>query len=267
MRGGREWRGDCPLCAYKASLVLRQKEGRALLWCASCRNNEALGGLLRGNDVPMRSSRLHASQHDKAGVQARALALWDEAIPCTGTPAARYLATRNLPGFAGSTELRFHPAAGHPNDRRRFPSLLGLVRDMAGNAIAVHRTYLRPDGRGKADVEPTKASLGPVWRGAIRLDPVAPEIVVGEGIESAAAAGLLLGLPAWAAIAAGNLGGALALPLEVRAVVIAADNDIAGRNAAREASARWRAEGRAVRIALPNSADADFNDVLRGDPQ
>ena len=141
--------------------------------------------------------------------------------------------------------------------------MLGLVQDVAGNPVAVHRTYLRPDGSGKAEVEPNKANLGPVWSGAIRLCSAAPEIVIGEGIESAGAAGLLLGLPDWAAVAAGNLGKALALPPEVRAAVIAADHDEPGRNAAGEAAARWKAEGRAVRIALPDRAGEDFNDVLR----
>jgi putative DNA primase/helicase len=55
----------------------------------------------------------------------------------------------------------------------------------------------------------------------------------------------------------------MALPPEVRTVTIAADNDPSGRRAAREAAARWRAEGRTVRVAMPDKPGADFNDVLR----
>ena len=134
-------------------------------------------------------------------------------------------------------------------------------RTPPGLPIACHRTYLTREGR-KASVEPPKASLGPVWAGAIRLDPAAPEIVVGEGIESSASAGLLLGLPAWAALSAGNLARALILPPEVRGVVIAADRDPVGMQAAQAAATRWRAEGRRVRIARPDNAGQDFNDVL-----
>ena len=76
--------------------------------------------------------------------------------------------------------------------------------DAAGSPVALHRTYLARDGRGKADADPVRASLGPVWGGAVRLDPVAPELVVGEGIETSASAGRLLGLPAWAATSAGK---------------------------------------------------------------
>ena len=141
--------------------------------------------------------------------------------------------------------------------------MLVLVRDAAGEPLAIHRTYLRRDGTGKADVEPTKASLGPVWGGAVRLAPLAPELVIGEGIETAAAAGLLTDLPAWAAISAGNLANGLVLPVGVRTVVIAVDRDPAGERAAAAAAARWRAEGRHVLLLIPDRPGEDAADVLR----
>ncbi len=138
--------------------------------------------------------------------------------------------------------------------------MIALITDWNGAPVAVHRTYLRRDGTGKADVTPAKASLGPIWGGAIRLNPTAPELVIGEGIESSASAGGMLGLPAWAAISCGNLGRGLVLPDRVRSVVIAADADEPGRNAAREAWHRWHAEGRRVRIMVPTGV-GDFNDL------
>jgi putative DNA primase/helicase len=143
--------------------------------------------------------------------------------------------------------------------------LIALVSAPDGTPLAVHRTFITRDGR-KATVEPVKASLGPVWGGAIRLndhDPRQP-LAIGEGIESAGAAGVLLGLPAWAALSAGNMAKGLVLPQEARRVVIAADPDEAGRQAARDAWTRWTAEGREVRVAVPNGA-GDFNDLLRGE--
>jgi hypothetical protein len=83
--------------------------------------------------------------------------------------------------------------------------------------------------------------------------------VIAEGIESSASAGQMLGLPAWAAISAGNLGYALALPLGVRRITIAVDADDVGRNAAQAAACRWRAERRIVRFVTPDVGD--FNDV------
>jgi phage/plasmid primase-like uncharacterized protein len=141
--------------------------------------------------------------------------------------------------------------------------MVAQVQDVRGEFVAVHRTYLRADGSGKANLEPAKASLGPIWGGAIRIDPVSEELLIGEGIESSASAGLLLNLPAWAAVSAGNLRKGLILPSEVRAVVIAADADPPGESAAAEAAARWQAEGRRVRIATPNQQGQDFNDLLR----
>ena len=81
-------------------------------------------------------------------------------------------------------------------------------------------------------------------------------------MESSASAGLIFGLPAWAALSAGNLE-ALVLPLEVRRVVIAVDHDRPGRDAAAVAQQRWLAEGRTVRLAMPDAPGADFNDVVQ----
>jgi putative DNA primase/helicase len=52
----------------------------------------------------------------------------------------------------------------------------------------------------------------------------------------------------------------------VRHVIILADNDPngAGERAARKAAARWLAEGRRVRIAMPPEPGSDMADVLAG---
>ena len=136
-----------------------------------------------------------------------------------------------------------------------------LVHDGDGAICACHRTYLDPSG-AKAAVDPVKASYGPIAGGAIRLHPPAPELLVAEGLETAASAGLLLGLPAWSAIAAGNLAKSLVLPPGVRHVTIAADADPPGQRAAAAAARRWIGEGRSVRIATPDTPGTDFADVL-----
>lgn len=72
-----------------------------------------------------------------------------------------------------------------------------------------------------------------------------------------------MGFPAWAAISAGNLAKGLALPPEAWHVLIAADADIAGEQAAQAAALRWSAEGRRVEIARPRRGRGDFNDMIR----
>jgi putative DNA primase/helicase len=87
-------------------------------------------------------------------------------------------------------------------------------------------------------------------------------LVAAEGIESALSAALPCDLPAWAALSASGIE-KLRLPSNATQMVIAADNDMSGRGqrAAQFAAARWLAEGRRVRIALPPPG-SDFNDVL-----
>jgi phage/plasmid primase-like uncharacterized protein len=195
--------------------------------------------------------------------QEAAARLWRGSAPAAGTIADTYLTGRALPGLAASTALRFRGDCHHP-EGGRLPALVALVQDVTGAPIAAHRTYLRRDGTGKASVEPAKATLGPVWGGAIRLDAIAEELVLAEGIETSASAGRLLNLPAWSAVSAGNLAQGLVLPAGVRRVTIAADHDGPGERAAQRAALRWQREGRTVRIARPDKPGADFNDLLRG---
>jgi putative DNA primase/helicase len=262
----RSWRGRCPACSYSATFSVRAgRDGRALLYCANCQDRDALADAAARATGQERQQEPCDDRNEKAVRQRKqdaALRLWRGSESATGTPADAYLTRRGLPGLAASPALRFRGDTPHP-EGGRLPAMIALVSDPSGNPVAVHRTFLTRDGR-RATVEPVKASLGPIWGGAIRLQPIEPDkpVVVAEGIETAASGGLLMGLPAWAGINAGNVAKALVLPPEARRVVIAADPDDAGRKAARDAWIRWRAEGREVRVAVPDGA-GDFNDLLR----
>lgn len=270
-RLAHSWRGRCPSCEYPGTFSVREgRTGRALLFCASCHGREAL--LLA---VAHACGEAHRpEQRNEAGEAAArqrksdfALSLWRGSAVAAGTIVEGYLRSRGLAGLEHSLVLRFRPDAPHPEGKgagSRYPTMIALVTAANGEPMGIHRTFLRPDGTGKATVEPAKASLGPIWGGAIRLERhnTMQALVIGEGIETAASAGRLMGLPAWAAVAAGNLGTGLILPPDVRHVVIAADPDDPGRQAARDAWSRWRAEGRTVEIAMPDGP-GDFNDLLR----
>jgi putative DNA primase/helicase len=261
----RSWRGRCPACDYATTFSVRAgRDGRALLFCASCQDRDALVEAVARSTGQERQAAESQNQDEAAKRQRRqdgALRLWRGSEPAPGTPADRYLTLRGLPGLAVSSSLRFRPDCPHP-EGGQYPALIGLVSAVNGAPLAVHRTFLAWDGR-KASVEPAKASLGPVWGGAIRLQMIEPDkpLVIGEGIETAASAAWLLDLPAWAALSAGNMAKGLVLPPQARRVVIAADPDDVGRKAARDAWIRWMAEGREVRIAVPD-AGGDFNDLL-----
>lgn len=262
----RSWRGRCPCCDYGGNTfsVRAGRNGEALVYCANgCDRENLIEAVARATGQLRPEPKVEAddaaARHRK---QERALRLWRNSDAVTGTLADRYLTARGLAHLTASPALRFRGDCPHP-ERGRLPALVALVTNAADQPVAVHRTFLGSDGR-KARVEPAKASLGPVWGGAIRLDLFTAEmpLVIGEGIESSASAGRLMGLPAWAALSAGNLAKGLVLPPSSRRVVIAADPDKAGEDAARTAALRWSAEGRNVEIARPNGV-GDFNDTLR----
>lgn len=133
--------------------------------------------------------------------------------------------------------------------------------DVEGRVFAIHRTYIAHDGRGKAQVDPQRMDLGR-WSGsAIRLSPIADELMIGEGIETTLSAMQMYGLPGWAAGSAGAIR-QLQLPAAVQSVIILVDNDRAGENASSDAAQRWLREGRRVRIARSKIGN-DFNDWLK----
>ncbi len=191
----------------------------------------------------------------------RVRGFWHHCEYARGTPVARYLAKRGLPWLANHHLIRFRAETPHPSGAR-LPAMIVLIHDGQGDIAAVHRTYLNLDGT-KAAVDPVKATMGSFSGGAIRLDPLATDMIIAEGIETAAAAGFILGRPAWAAVACGNLRRSLVLPSAVTTITIAADHDGPGRRAAAGAARRWRAEGRTVSIVQPDKPGGDFNDLHR----
>lgn len=266
-RAGRDWRGDCPACGYAGAFVVTQGKARPVWRCASCQDQIATGAAVRAamgaewTPPPLAKPK---SPEDAGSRSVRALAMWDSAVAIGGTPACAYLSSRGLPGTE-SCALRFAPAVRHPNASGTFPAMLGLVVSTAtGEPIALHRTYIRSDGSGKADLDPAKASKGPIRGGAIMLQAPRPgrPLVIGEGIETSIAAGLLLGVPAWAAIAAGNLS-CITPPSGPSEIIIAADNDLPGLRKAWAAARCWRAAGHRVRVAKPDAIGTDFNDLWR----
>jgi putative DNA primase/helicase len=276
---GGVWRGACPACGYPTTFTVRERDGRVLWWCASCQDKSGLAAAVRAamgeewTPPPPAERRSPDRGTSPARRSAFARKLWLETVPIGGTLAERYLTARSVlaawqarPMPEHGEQLRFHPAAPHPAAEGRFPSLVALVRRAEdGEPVAVHRTYLAPDGSGKAAVEPQKATLGPVAGGVVMLHGPATDapLVLAEGIETALAASALMNAPAWAAVAAGNLANLTLSALPAAAdVLIAADADAPGQEAAWAASRRWRAEGRRVRVATPDQAGRDFADIL-----
>jgi hypothetical protein len=185
--------------------------------------------------------------------------------PLAGTHAADYLAARGFECPA-SPDLLFHDDLAHWQAKRGFPGMIAIVRDAAGEMVAIHRTYLDPAKPAKADVSPARKTLGAVGGGAVRL--AAPRdglIGLAEGIETALAVTTACPhLPVWATLSTTGMEG-IVLPPDIMRVVLLADHDDAGRRAAEAVAAKLAMEGRRVFIALPPRAGDDFNDMLLRD--
>lgn len=190
---------------------------------------------------------------------AMALKVWNETASARDTLVQVYLRSRAIV-LPPPEDLRYHHALKHRPSGFHWPAIVSARRNSSGAVVAVHRTYLADDGKRKAPVDPAKMDLGPPAGTAIRLAPVAAEIAVAEGIETALSVMQDSGLPTWAAGSAVALR-LLDLPPEVCSVIICADGDESGRTAAQAAATRWRREDRRVRIAQAPEGK-DFNDLL-----
>lgn len=186
------------------------------------------------------------------------------AVPAEGTLVDTYLAARGLISSA-CADLLFHPDLTHWDTKSGWPAMVAIIRDGAGAPLGLHRTWLAADGSAKAPFAKNRKMLGKVAGGAVRLSEPADGLLgLAEGIETTLAVMRACpALPAWATLSAGNLE-VVALPPEVKRVVILADHDASGTGlrAAETAAVRLYREGRKVWIAMPPTEGDDFNDLL-----
>ena len=209
-----------------------------------------------------RARRVAAPPNDDQQVRKdAALRLWRAAKPALGSLVETYLVNRGIT-INPPASLRFHPGLRHAPTSLIFPTMVAGVQAPTGEVAGVHRTFLGADGRSKAQVTNPRMSLGRLAGGAVRLGPVGEHVAIAEGIENALSAMQAMpGLVAWAALSTTGMK-AVVLPPQVRKVLILADADPPGEEAAQTLADRLVREGRVVSIAHPANG-ADFNDVLR----
>lgn len=206
------------------------------------------------------------------------------------TPVRTYLEqARGLPLdrlTAPPGAIRYHPALDHydrdTGEVTTWPAMVTAMSGPDGDVRAIHRTWLRPDGSGKADVGKAK-KMGGVARGcAMRLSKgtskLSPEeaarrgltgpLIITEGIEDALTAAIAA--PQARVWAAGSLSllGLLQWPVCASAVVLVADNDWNTPEAVaafERVEEQWRAmaEGRPLKV-VRAEVGKDLNDWARG---
>jgi phage/plasmid primase-like uncharacterized protein len=276
-RDGRDWRCQCPVHRGD-SLTLRDGSDTLLVKCwGGCTAHEIIDalrsrGLIEGVPDPeqqevRRKPAAVAAKTEAERIKrkiARARSLYQRGEPATETPVEVYLHSRGIT-IPIPPALRYLRRCPHRNGRY-FPAMIAPIVNIAGEQTAIHKTFLKPDGSGKADLpkKEQRETCGIMKSAAVRLAPPRDsEILIGEGLESTLSCMQMFGMPGWAAICAPGVE-ALALPGEALKIIIAADNDESGtgQRATLRATERWVAEGHSVRILLPPNSGEDFNDVL-----
>jgi len=200
----------------------------------------------------------------------RAQALWNEAADPRGTMAVQYLMARalDLPDNLAGAMLRFHPRCPWRNEdtekTERIPALLAAFRPIdSDDIVAVHRIRLdQPQRWPKAD----RRMLGVVHRAAVKLDPLATTLIIGEGVETCMAArqcmatGDIERAPVWAL---GSVGGISFFPIldGVKRLTILGESGEASAQAVRLCGHRWQYAGRRVQV-LYSEIGSDVNDAL-----
>lgn len=172
----------------------------------------------------------------------RAMNLWLSGKPLGGTLGEDYLASRGIfpreiPNL--SNTFRFLPALDYwrGDVKWRGPAIVGRYRAATGAGVAIHGTWLREDGRGKAPLSPPKLSFAPykgaflpVTRGASGKEiwdedcPAGP-VVICEGPEDAwSMAQANPELRVWAAGSLSNFGN-LPMHPKISAFLVVRQND------------------------------------------
>ena len=188
--------------------------------------------------------------------------LFEQATTAEGTPAETYLRSRGITIPIPSC-IRF--ATLHCKDLGKTPCLVAALRDKSGELTGVQRTFLLPDGTGKAKVAKSKLSLGKVSGSAIQLEPnfASGEAVVCEGLEDGLSLAQIAAASVWVAAGASMMPN-MEFPISVTSIIIASDNDYAGMVAAKKAAEAFFGRGLPVRLFRPLEGFKDFNDELRG---
>ena len=253
--------------------LLATDDGRIVIYCFSPRDDWravkaalAARGLLgeaamSPDDGRQKPTRIVVQPGAEERI-ARAQRIWSEGRTVLGTPGERYLARRAVAkADAGSQALRFHPHMTSIDDRRRRPALLAAIHSRDSEVQGVQVTLLTPFSGEKACVATPRRVIGKLMGGVVRLHEAGSSLAVGEGVETMLSASAALQLPAWAALTADNLA-TFEPPSSISRLVIARDNDLAGRNAA-DVLAERAIQLMEVDIVGPPQGFNDWNDWAR----
>ena len=191
--------------------------------------------------------------------------LWAIAKPIAGTLAEAYLRNRGITDLTRCEALRFHPRCWYRPDEHAptetWPAMIAAVTDLSGAITGAHRTWIAPNGLGKAPIDTPRRAMGLLLGNAVRFGAPGDVLAAGEGIETMLSLRCALpAMPMVAALSANHLA-ALQFPPALRRLYIARDADAAGDTAVAALTERSEAAGIEALVLAPRLGD--LNEDLR----
>lgn len=287
----RDRHGPCPVCGGSDRFRFDNRHGRGDYFCNQCRAGDGFK-LLMGflgqsfadvRKLVLRLAGIEESDTPRPAPRPAPIAPDEPARP-TGRvvrllrescmvedcePARLYLASRALWPLPQGHGLRAHPSVTYWQKNGEtvqeiglFPALIVPLRNVNGELVTMHVTYLTRDGSKISTHDPRKIlSKTQGHEGcAARLMPHGETLGIAEGIETALSASVLHSVPVWAALNA-TLLQKFQPPADVRKLVIFADRDVAGLDAALKLAQRLQGQ---VQFEIKTPHEEDWNETLCG---
>lgn len=269
---GGKWQGDYAMCRCPAhadgdpSLSVRVGRKAVLFHCfAGCTSDAIVDALRTGHFVPVRDhdpGRRH--EGGKADFNKLALSTWRFADPFIGSLGERYIRGRAIvpTGITARFDARCQFGGG---EAKAFaPALIVPVEEDAG-VVAIHRTFLRQDGKGKAAITKPKRLLGNPGGGAVRWGGIPADGILrlAEGVEDAASVMNMLEPDTfvWPVLGIERYQ-AITIPESIHKVIIYSQHGGEAERAIERAKSHLTDKGRQLDVKLPPHS-GDWNDLLR----
>ena len=271
--------GPCPICAGKDRFRFDDKDGRGTFICNQCGAGDGMDLAIKftgrgfaevaaeidafvGNLEPEapKPKMTHESQRELLHKT------FKKTQPINQNDLAhRYFESRGIEELIYPKALRFAPQLNDGENNTR-PALVAVVSGPNGKPATLHRTFLKSDGSGKADmISPRKLMPGEIPAGAcVQLSEYfgTGALGIAEGIETALAASALYDIPVWAALNAGLLA-KWTPPAGCSEVAIFGDNDVSytGQAVAYTLARKLKAKRIEATVHIPDAIGEDWNDI------